>query len=213
MDKGDLRAQVRANRRESRSAADAESWAERGRVFAALALSEPELRAVCYRGGTVASYLSYGGEPPTNELNEALEASGARVLIPVIERNGELFEDLGWAELGAAAVVGRHGVPEPAGPVLGRGAAGLLDLGCAVLILPALAVGRDGSRLGQGGGFYDRVLKQLPRAQALGARAPSLRLSVQALCPIRIALVSPDEVFDSVHTGAHDQPIDRFICA
>jgi 5-formyltetrahydrofolate cyclo-ligase len=35
---------------------------------------------------------------------------------------------------------------------------------CEVIIVPVMAVGEDGARLGQGGGSYDRALARLPRA-------------------------------------------------
>jgi 5-formyltetrahydrofolate cyclo-ligase len=47
---------------------------------------------------------------------------------------------------------------EPGGPRLGVEAVGAVDL----LLVPALAVGRDGTRMGRGGGSYDRVLARLP---------------------------------------------------
>ena len=48
------------------------------------------------------------------------------------------------------------GIEEPAGP-----AVPLLPL--RAMLVPALAVGVDGARLGKGGGYYDRVLSSLPR--------------------------------------------------
>lgn len=37
-----------------------------------------------------------------------------------------------------------------------------------ILLVPALAFGRSGERLGRGGGFYDRLLPQAPRALKIG---------------------------------------------
>jgi 5-formyltetrahydrofolate cyclo-ligase len=69
-------------------------------------------------------------------------------------------------------------MPEPDGEVVGVGAAGLLALACRVVLLPGLAVSTAGIRLGQGGGFYDRLLADLPRHPA---------------GPLRVAVVHEDE--------------------
>ncbi|MEI8084349.1 MAG: 5-formyltetrahydrofolate cyclo-ligase, partial [Actinomycetes bacterium] len=158
-------------------------------------LAVPEVRSACRHGAAIASYVSFGGEPPTGRLNDALAAAGARVLLPVITRDGQMFDDMAWADLSEGIDDNsRSPIPSPAGPLVGRGSAGLLDLGCAVVIIPALAVGLDGSRLGQGGGYYDRLLSVLPRPG-----------------PLRLALVGPGEVFDTVPHDPHDQPIDHYL--
>lgn len=158
-------------------------------------LRDAVVREACALGLTIASYASYLNEPPTQELNSRLISAGARVVLPVLGHRGQEFEDLGWARLDGDLADGARGIPVPTGDVLGRGAQGLLGLECAVIIMPALAVGRDGTRLGQGGGSYDRLLAAVPRAAEGG--------------PTRIALVGPHEIFDTVPSTPQDQPIDR----
>jgi 5-formyltetrahydrofolate cyclo-ligase len=85
-----------------------------------------------------------------------------RVLVPVLLDD----RDLDWAEWAPAdpgaegvgaegAGAGSPGAGSP-GAALGRSAIGEAD---AVLV-PALAVARDGTRLGRGGGSYDRALRR-----------------------------------------------------
>ncbi|MEI6622773.1 MAG: 5-formyltetrahydrofolate cyclo-ligase [Actinomycetes bacterium] len=195
MDKSELRTRIRQSRRLLRAQADVGPWRQRGSVIAKGVLAVPEVWTACNHGSAIASYVSFGGEPPTEKLNEALAAAGARVLLPATARDGRTFDDLAWADLEQG--VDRDSsalIPTPAGPLVGRGSAGLLDLGCAVIIIPALGVGLDGSRLGQGGGYYDRMLSTLPHPG-----------------PLRLALVGPGEVFDTVPHDPHDQPIDRYL--
>jgi 5-formyltetrahydrofolate cyclo-ligase len=100
--------------------------------------------------GPVAAYASVGTEPGTAGLLAALTGAGREVLLPLLLPDG----DLDWARYDGRLLPGPRGVPHPAGPPLGRDA--VAD--CALLVVPALAVDRSGTRLGRGGGAYDRAL-------------------------------------------------------
>jgi 5-formyltetrahydrofolate cyclo-ligase len=66
-------------------------------------------------------------------------------------------------------VVGRYGIREPNAQVHPPMELDTLD----VFLCPGLAFGHDGSRLGQGGGFYDRLLaKARPEAPRIGIGFP-----------------------------------------
>lgn len=200
MDKTSLRTQLRAARRSLRAEQTAELLAARGQAVAAAVMSDPAVQAAVGAQSTIASYVSFGAEPPTAALHSALAAAGCRVLIPVIERGGIEYPSMAWADAGAGVgAQGARGVPSPLGPILGIGAIGLTDLETRVILVPALAAGRDGTRLGQGGGYYDRMLETLPLSQLGG--------------PIRLALVAPTELFDTVPVEPHDCPVDRAITA
>ena len=110
----------------------------------------PEVR----RAATVAAYVSIGTEPGTGLLLDALRDAGKRVLLPVLLPD----LDLDWSvHDGALARAGR-GLLEPTGPRLGVDAVAQAD----AVLLPGLAVAPDGTRLGRGGGSYDRVLVRVP---------------------------------------------------
>jgi 5-formyltetrahydrofolate cyclo-ligase len=131
------------------------SLAEIGEASAALAarlLDTPEVR----RAATVACYVSVSTEPGTGPLLEALQARGRRVILPVLQRDG----DLDWAAYTGpeALVAAGRGLLEPVGPRLGPDAVATAD----VLQCPAVAVDRSGMRLGRGGGSYDRALSRVP---------------------------------------------------
>jgi 5-formyltetrahydrofolate cyclo-ligase len=141
-------------------------------------------------GQTVAGYLAGPTEPDPG----GLLAQAARVLLPVPMAAGEL----GWAfDDGTARPHGRLAVPVPTGPQVGRGARLLIEEGVSVLFVPALGVGRDGWRLGQGGGYYDRLLAALVQV-ADGNPAPLV-----------IAVVHEAELLDAgvVPHGPHDQRV------
>ncbi|MDO4607102.1 MAG: 5-formyltetrahydrofolate cyclo-ligase [Bowdeniella nasicola] len=103
---------------------------------------------------TVAAYVSQPGEPDTSRLISALAGRGVRVLLPVLgpglARAWAYYRGDDDLEVRAP---GRP--PEPSGPILPAEA--IQDAEC--VITPGLAVDGLGNRLGQGGGWYDRMLQ------------------------------------------------------
>lgn len=90
-------------------------------------------------GTTVLSYESLPHEPPTEAINSALVAAGLRVLVPLTLPD----LDLDWCVVDDTDRA-------PLGPMAAADA--------ALVIAPGLAVDQSGTRLGQGGGSYDRAL-------------------------------------------------------
>lgn len=133
--------------------------------------------------GTVAAYLSVGTEPETTGLVFALWKRGSYVLLPVLREDN----DLDWAsyEGPESLASGPHGLLEPTEPRRGVAAIASADF----VIVPALAVGKDGHRLGRGGGCYDRALARV------GPAVPT------------VALLYDSELLDVVPAGPHDQPV------
>lgn len=170
---------LRADLRHARAMRSREDLAAAEPALARTVLGLPAITDA----NVVAVYLSAGDEPPTFALARDLRARGTTVLAPVMADG----RTLDWAEytgpdgLREAA----FGISEPSGPRLGANALTRAD----AIVLPALAVSRDGRRLGRGAGYYDR---------ALAHAAPSA---------VRIALVFDDELVADVPTEPHDQPV------
>ena len=101
---------------------------------------------------TIAAYVPEETEPGYGRLPAVFTRLGARVLLPVVAPQGR---ELGWAVDSGRMAPGRFGLLEPVGPRLGATAVGTAE----VVVVPALAVSRDGVRLGRGGGYYDRALR------------------------------------------------------
>lgn len=101
--------------------------------------------------GRVAGYVPLRTEPGSVELLAALDARGVEVLVPVTLAD----RDLDWARWS----------PEGVGERLGVGAIRTAEL----VLVPALAVAVDGTRLGRGGGSYDRALARCGPAEAVAA--------------------------------------------
>ncbi|WP_127131000.1 5-formyltetrahydrofolate cyclo-ligase [Georgenia sp. SYP-B2076] len=136
---------------------------EREREQAGVALAALGLQAVG-DAGCVAAYVSQGSEPRSLQLLEALRERGTRVLLPVLGPGLART----WAEYKGpddlqVRAPGRP--PEPSGPVMPAEAIAEAD----AVVAPALAIDAAGTRLGQGGGWYDRCLKlTLPGTPVFG---------------------------------------------
>lgn len=91
-------------------------------------------------------YNSFGGEADTHKLIRYLISVGKAVCLPRVE--GKNMIAVPYSE---NMKTSRFGVPEPEGEAY----RGDID----VAITPLLAVDRKGARLGYGGGYYDRFLK------------------------------------------------------
>src|SRR3954470_13679903 len=156
---------------------------ERARAVADELMATPEVR----RAATVTAYVSVASEPGTGLLLDALSAAGKRVLLPLVQPD----LDLDWAVYSGPQDLhtARMGLLEPDGPTLGREAIGAAD----VVLVPGLAVGADGTRLGRGGGCYDRVL---------GRVSPGTFTCV---------LLNSEEVLDSVPSEDHDRRVDGVV--
>ncbi|WP_420111494.1 5-formyltetrahydrofolate cyclo-ligase [Pseudactinotalea sp.] len=159
---------------------------ERAEAGTAIAAHSSEIVA---DAGCVAVYAARPNEPATQPLIDHLHERGIDVLLPILgvglSRDWALHKPGGTLEVRAP---GRP--PEPEGPGLGITALHRAD----VVFAPALAVDRTGVRLGQGGGWYDRVLEH---------RRPD--------APV-VAVVFADEVSDTpLPRAAHDRAVDGIL--
>lgn len=155
------RGQIRARRRAAMAQEDyaVRRTAQSSAIARAVLSDLGELR----RGDVVAAYRSLPSEPPTEALVAALIAAGIRVIEPVFGPDG----DLDWQPWDPDC---RHHPSKPGGvgaagargPLLGVDAIGDAHL----VIVPGLSIGADGTRLGQGGGCYDRALPRRRKGTA-----------------------------------------------
>lgn len=168
----EARARRKALPQEMRKAAEA--------VIRHEVLTLPEVR----EAEAVASYVSVHSEVDTRELLRDLLRAGKRVAVPVVEPP----ERMGLAELSRLSELrpGAHRIPEPAPP---HRIVGEPD----VLLVPGLLFTRDGHRLGNGGGYFDRMLAAMPRATRVG-------LAFDAQLVEALPFEAHDEMLDVVVT-------------
>lgn len=99
-------------------------------------------------------YLSFFREAPTDKLIERLRSDGHTIYCPRLE-NGEMVAAL----YGEDFTLSKFGIREPTGEAY----QGDFDF----IVAPLLAVDRQGNRLGYGGGYYDKFMKN-KRAKRVG---------------------------------------------
>lgn len=112
--------------------------------------------------GDIAAFLPLATEPPLLPALEAAHRAGHRVWVPVVEADRAMR----WSQWhpDVQLVAGSlPGLLEPAGS---RHDIEIFRT-IGFMVIPAVAVGADGVRLGFGGGYYDRFLERLAAAQQL----------------------------------------------
>ncbi len=165
-----------------RAALDRAEHSRLSRAIAATLLSLPEFeRARC-----VLAYLSFGSEFDTGEFVRALQARGCALVLPRIDlaRHSLTLHRVDDPELDT--LPGVWGIREPDPQRCPPADAAEID---AVLV-PGVAFTPRGERLGYGGGFYDRLIREWHGHAPLIAAAFEL------------------QVVEHLPLGPDDQPID-----
>jgi len=134
---------------------------------------------------TILYYISFDSEVFTHEIvKEALNEK--RVVVPIINKEDFsliLSELKDWDDL----EVGSYGILEPKKEKINKVAINEIDL----IIVPGIAFDMNGNRLGQGKGYYDRLLKNSNA--------------------VKIALAYEIQIVDKVPTKENDIPVDMII--
>jgi len=150
-----------------------------GRAAARELLSLPALRAA----GRVALYAALADELPTRPAFEALAALSCRRLLPRIVGDTLEFAAVdAWSEL----VPGSYGVLAPPPAALAEALTA-----ADVVLVPGVAFGPAGERLGRGGGYYDRALAQAG--------------------PLRVGFAYQSQLVERVPVDSHDRPMDAIV--
>jgi 5-formyltetrahydrofolate cyclo-ligase len=155
------------------------------RAAATAAVTTALLRGLA-QARTIAAFAPDETEPGHGRLPAAFTQLGARILLPVVPDDGS---ELRWAVDTGRLAPGRFGLLEPVGPRLGPTAIGAAE----VVVVPAVAVARNGVRLGRGGGYYDRALRHARPGAVL------------------VALVFDDELADELPAEPHDQRVTAVV--
>lgn len=105
-------------------------------------------------------YVSAGGEAGTLGVLEHALAQGKRVALPKCGTEGRM-RFLMTARLESLRP-GAYGIPEPTGTETAE----ITEK--TVCFVPGISFTRQGNRLGQGGGYYDRFMQEYPFVYCIG---------------------------------------------
>lgn len=154
--KADLRIQLR----ERRTSLAAEELREREVGFVETGQALLDSLCLTSERQAITGYLPSGTEPPVLAMLAAFSSAGHQVFMPICEPERRLS----WAlwQPGIEMRTSDFGpIQEPVGERHGLEVFASIGL----IVLPALAVDGNGNRLGQGGGYYDRLLRRLRDAE------------------------------------------------
>ena len=106
----------------------------------------------------VGSFVAFGAEPDLARLPVR------RLFLPRFDEKFKVYRMVEVRDPATELVVGRYGIPEPAGYLPEATESELREM---FFLVPAVACDRNGIRLGRGGGFYDRLLAQSAKSAAV----------------------------------------------
>ena len=141
-------------------------------------------------------YIDCRSETRTKpHLEQAIKDSGKKIIVPYCteDENGDNKLGLWHLESFDELVVGKWNILEPPRDQWGdpqkEAAPGELD----IVMVPGVGFDRNGGRMGNGQGYYDRLLE-----------------NVRADCPL-VALCYESQMFDEILVGPHDIFMDKVI--
>ena len=110
------------------------------------------------RAKVVLGYMSFGAEFATTAWVTRALQDGKQVLLPKVNKSTRQLELYRVYDLPQDVAPGLWDIPEPLPERCARvDALEQVDF----ILLPGVAFARDGSRLGYGGGFYDKLLERI----------------------------------------------------
>ena len=125
---------------------------------------------------TVLGYMNFGAEFAAEIFLQQVLRDGKQVLLPKVNRDSKQLDVYRVADLAQDVALGLWDIREP----LIERCEKVEDLpSIDLILLPGVAFGRDGARLGYGGGFYDKLLARLTTQPALIAAAFALQVVAQ----------------------------------
>ena len=181
-----------AMRRAAYDARNAQADKDRiSEIAVASLLQLPEYQAA----NTVLWYLDCRSELRTRHALPKIMSSSKRIVVPycTVDDRGQNKLGMWWLKAPDELVVGKWKILEPPRERWGEPDRGISAEQIDFVVVPGVAFGRDGERMGNGQGYYDRLLE-----------------SVRPECPL-VALCYECQLFENLIVDAHDVFMDKVV--
>lgn len=144
---------------------------------------------------TVLWYLDCRSELRTRHALPAALASGQRIIVPycTVDDRGDNRLGLWWLQALDELAIGKWKILEPPRERWREPGREILPVEIDFVMVPGVGFGRDGARMGNGQGYYDRLLE-----------------SVRPDCPL-VGLCYESQLFDNLVVDAHDVFMDKVV--
>lgn len=144
---------------------------------------------------TVLWYLDCRSELRTRQALPAALASGKRIVVPycTVDEAGANKLGLWWLQSMDELIVGKWSILEPPRERWGEPGKEIPPEELDLVIVPGVGFSRVGGRMGNGQGYYDRLLQH-----------------VRMNCPL-VALCYESQLFDNLIVGPHDVFMDKVV--
>jgi 5-formyltetrahydrofolate cyclo-ligase len=144
---------------------------------------------------TVMWYLDCRSELRTRQILPEALASGKRIAVPycTVDEAGANKLGLWWLQQMDELIVGKWKILEPPRERWGEPGKEIAPSELDLVVVPGVAFSRSGGRMGNGQGYYDRLLCQ-----------------VRPDCPL-IGLCYESQLFDDLVVGPHDVFMDKVV--
>ena len=152
-EKAKIRKEIRKRRREL--SPKALSGIDRSLPEFISAIGDDELRSKLKKAKRIALYRAFDGEVPVDGLAQSLMDKRIKCCFPRIENDEMVFIDCNSLNDSEFDVSGL-GIKEPK-----KEGSIVAPEDIDVVVLPALAYNEEGTRLGAGGGYYDRYIGRM----------------------------------------------------
>jgi 5-formyltetrahydrofolate cyclo-ligase len=147
------------------------------------------------RARTAMWYLHCRSELRTRQALPAVLASGKRIVVPycTVDQQGENKLGLWWLESMDELIPGTWKILEPPRERWGEPGKEVDPRELDIVMVPGVGFSRRGARMGNGQGYYDRLLRQ-----------------VRPDCPL-VAVCYESQLFDDLVVAPHDVFMDKVV--
>ncbi len=151
-----------------------------------VSVKDKDLRSLISSASCVALYKAVRGELPCDGIAKFFLENNRTICYPKVK--GDEMEFFEITDPDSQFTEGAYGIPEPKSG-LRKIYPGDIDL----MIVPAIAYSEDGTRLGQGGGFYDRWLNKAASADK---------------APYTVGVCYDFQIYSALPVQKHDYAVD-----